>query len=61
MFVHARNGTVKTAIALKEMAAMRNEGEVFWNDETPELGNAQKQVIYMITSNHLYVHEYIHT
>ena len=47
MFVHARNGTVKTATALKEIAAMKNEGEFFWNDETPELGNAQKQVIYI--------------
>ena len=44
MFVHSRNGTVKTASNLRDIAAGSNESNVFRCDESPELGTAQKQV-----------------
>ncbi len=44
VFVHSRNGTVKTATTLKEMAAASNESEFFRPDQSSSLGTAQKQV-----------------
>ena len=44
MFVHSRNGTVKTATTLKETAAAENGSDEFRPEESPELGAAQKQV-----------------
>lgn len=50
MFVHSRNGTVKTATILKEMASASGESVIFTPDQSPELGAAQKQVIDFLLS-----------
>ena len=44
VFVHARNATVRTAIALKEMAASKGEGDLIAPEQSPALGQAEKQV-----------------
>lgn len=53
VFVHARNATVKTATALRDMAQANGELSHFMPEQTPELGLALKQV------HVLYVHMYI--
>ena len=45
VFVHARNATVRTATALRDLAADSNELQHFQPDQTPEFGWAAKQVV----------------
>ena len=45
VFVHARNATVRTATALRDLAADNNELQHFQPDQTPEFGWAAKQVV----------------
>ena len=44
MFVHARNATVKTATALRDMAASNGELPLFAPEQSAQLGLAEKQV-----------------
>ena len=44
VFVHARNATVKTAMTLREMAANQGDAALFHPPQSPEYGQAQKQV-----------------
>ncbi len=46
MFVHARNATVKTATALRDMAASNGELPLFAAEQTAQLGLAEKQVSF---------------
>lgn len=45
VFVHARNATVKTANSLKDMAVSKGDSELFAPEQSPSLGQAEKQVI----------------
>ena len=53
VFVHARNATVRTATALRDLAADSNELQHFQPDQTPEFGWATKQVVEAV---HLVLH-----
>jgi activating signal cointegrator complex subunit 3 len=44
VFVHARNGTVKTAESLKELALNEGDISLFSPEQSAELGSAEKQV-----------------
>ena len=44
VFVHARNATVKTALTLREMAANQGDASLFHAPQSPEFGQAEKQV-----------------
>lgn len=44
VFVHARNATVRTAQALRDLAASNGDLPHFQPQQTPQLGNAEKQV-----------------
>ena len=44
VFVHARNATVKTAMTLREMAANQGDAALFHAPQSPEFGQAEKQV-----------------
>lgn len=44
VFVHARNATVKTALTLREMAANQGDAALFHAPQSPEFGQAEKQV-----------------
>ncbi len=44
VFVHSRNGTLKTATALRDLAASKGELPLFQPEQNPKLGLAQKQV-----------------
>lgn len=44
VFVHARNATVKTATALRDLAASYGDQSLFSPEESAQLGRAQKQV-----------------
>ena len=44
VFVHARNATVRTAQVLRDLAASRGDLPHFQPEQTPQLGNAEKQV-----------------
>ena len=44
VFVHARNATVKTGMALKEMAQNRGDTMVFESESSAELGTAKGSV-----------------
>lgn len=44
VFVHARNATVKTAMTLREMATNQGDAALFHPPQSPEYGQAQKQV-----------------
>ena len=46
VFVHARNATVKTAMAMCEMAKAQGDIESFTPEQSRELGAAEKQVGY---------------
>lgn len=44
VFVHARNATVKTATALRDLAASYGHQSHFMPEQSAHLGQAQKQV-----------------
>ena len=44
VFVHARNATVRTATALRDLASSRGDLPHFQPEQTPHLGLAEKQV-----------------
>lgn len=44
VFVHARNATVKTAMTLREMATNQGDAALFHPPQSPEYGQAEKQV-----------------
>jgi len=44
VFVHARNATVRTATALRDLASSHGELPHFQPEQTPQLGLAEKQV-----------------
>ena len=44
MFVHARNATVKTAFALREIAAIQGDTEEFECDKNASYGAMEKKV-----------------
>lgn len=44
VFVHARNSTVRTAMALIEIAKNRGESSFFFADQGAEYGHLEKQV-----------------
>ncbi len=44
VFVHSRNGTLKTATALRDLATSKGELPLFQPEQNPKLGLAQKQV-----------------
>lgn len=44
VFVHARNATVKTAMALREIANNNGDSKCFRADQDPQYGAAEKQV-----------------
>jgi len=44
VFVHARNATVKTAMSLRELATNYGDLQLFQPEQTPRLGQAEKQV-----------------
>ena len=45
MFVHARNATVRTATALRDLAASSGDLSHFQHEQTPRYGAAEKQVM----------------
>ncbi|KAL9968716.1 hypothetical protein ACROYT_G020835 [Oculina patagonica] len=45
VFVHARNATVKTALTLREMATNQGDAALFHAPQSPEYGQAEKQVM----------------
>lgn len=45
VFVHARNATVKTATALRDLATSNGDIHLFEPEQSPQLGIAEKQVI----------------
>ena len=44
VFVHARNATVRTATALRELAASNGDLAHFQPEQNPQFGLADKQV-----------------
>ena len=44
MFVHARNATVKTAMSLRDLATNYGDLSYFQPEQSPRLGQAEKQV-----------------
>lgn len=48
VFVHARNATVKTAMALREIANNSGDSKLFRADQDPQYGAAEKQVTDVI-------------
>eukprot|EP00118_Oscarella_pearsei_P012973 m.99165 g.99165 ORF g.99165 m.99165 type:complete len:2211 (+) comp37045_c0_seq2:40-6672(+) len=44
VFVHARNGTVKTAITMRDFALNEGQSGVFLPEQGPDWGSAEKQV-----------------
>lgn len=44
VFVHARNATVKTALALKDAAVAKGDSDLLTPEQSPALGQAEKQV-----------------
>ena len=50
MFVHARNATVRTATALRDLASSRGELPHFQPEQTSHLGLAEKQVRTLLPS-----------
>lgn len=44
VFVHARNATVRTATALRDLASSGGDLQHFQPEQTPQLGLAEKQV-----------------
>ncbi|XP_066288135.1 activating signal cointegrator 1 complex subunit 3-like [Branchiostoma lanceolatum] len=44
VFVHARNATVRTATALRDMATSSGNGSIFCSQQSSEYGAAEKQV-----------------
>lgn len=48
VFVHARNATVKTATALRDLAAASGELQCFQPEQTAQLGLAEKKVSYAL-------------
>ena len=50
MFVHARNATVRTATALRDLASSRGELPHFQPEQTSHLGLAEKQVCTLLPS-----------
>ncbi len=44
VFVHARNATVRTATALRDLASSRGDLQHFQPEQSPQLGLAEKQV-----------------
>lgn len=49
VFVHARNATVRTAMALIEMAKNYGDICIFQPDQGPDYGQCEKQVHSQIT------------
>ena len=54
VFVHARNATVKTATALRDMAASNGDLPLFAAEQTTQFGLAEKQVCFKLDSTHWY-------
>ena len=52
VFVHARNATVKTAMSLRELASNYGDLSYFQPEQSPRLGQAEKQVCLI---SYLYV------
>lgn len=44
VFVHARNATVKTAMSLKDSSVAKGDSDLFSPEQSPALGQAEKQV-----------------
>lgn len=44
VFVHARNATIKTATALRDLSVSEGDQSYFLPEQTPQLGQAEKQV-----------------
>ena len=49
VFVHARNATVRTATALRDLAASKGNLPNFAPEQKPELGLAEKQVRHSLS------------
>ena len=45
VFVHARNATVRTATALRDLASSNGELAHFQHEQTPRYGAVEKQVM----------------
>ena len=60
VFVHARNGTVKTAESLKELALNEGDISLFSPEQNPELGSAEKQVNACYPISNYKLHEWLH-
>ena len=45
VFVHARNATVRTATALRDLASSYGDLVHFQHEQTPRYGAAEKQVM----------------
>ena len=45
VFVHARNATVRTATALRDLAASNGDLTHFQHEQTPRYGAVEKQVM----------------
>jgi len=50
VFVHARNATVKTAMSLRELATNYGDLQLFQPEQTPRLGQAEKQVSSIVVA-----------
>lgn len=48
VFVHARNATVKTATALRDLASSRGDLSHFLPEQSAQLGLAEKQVMEIV-------------
>ena len=55
MFVHARNATVKTATALRDLASSSGDSPLFVPDQSAQLGFAEKQVCYPLAHTYIYI------
>ncbi len=51
VFVHSRNGTLKTATALRDLAQSYGQLALFQPEQGPRLGLAEKQVNYAFAQN----------
>ena len=60
MFVHARNATVKTATALRDLASSSGDSSFFLPEESAQLGLAQRQV-QVFVDTYIDIYTLLHT
>ena len=60
VFVHARNATVKTAMAMREMAANQGDSPEFECDKNAAYGMMEKKVFLIYMGNYTFVYLYLH-